>query len=256
MASASSWDAARRRVDRRRQSRVRGAAEVAAKSQPRGFPGSGERAVAAAVQPVFPQSLPEPVDPADRVRTDRAKCGAVGGVSARSRDRDFRDRRARRPRSRLPRQKPPDEPYQPIWPKLELADESVLPPRPQARAPAAPADPAFVALGARMMPDLVATQIRDAGGFSAARPQRRRHRRPRGSRAFAGASRGSRRGAAGTLPRRVARAHLQARPAFALFHQPGHRHARLYRDAGDRPRPGRRRRLCLAHAQQCLQVPL
>ena len=32
--------------------------------------------------------------------------------------------------------------------------------------------------------------------------------------------------------------------------------ARLHRDAGDRARPGRRRRLCLAHAQQCLQVPL
>jgi signal transduction histidine kinase len=64
-----------------------------------------------------------------------------------------------------PLQKPPDEPYQPIWPKLELAEESILPPRPEARAPAAPADPAFASLGARMMPDLVATQYVTLAGF-------------------------------------------------------------------------------------------
>ncbi|MFZ2157150.1 MAG: HAMP domain-containing sensor histidine kinase [Bradyrhizobium sp.] len=62
-------------------------------------------------------------------------------------------------------QKQSDEPYQPIWPKLELVNESVLPPRPQARPPAAPADPAFVTLGARMMPDLVATQHVTLAGF-------------------------------------------------------------------------------------------
>ena len=62
-------------------------------------------------------------------------------------------------------QKPPDEPYQPIWPKLELANESVLPPRPEARSPAAPADPAFAALGARMMPDLLGTQYVTLAGF-------------------------------------------------------------------------------------------
>ena len=61
--------------------------------------------------------------------------------------------------------KPSDEPYQPIWPKLELAKESLLPPRPLARAASAPADPAFVALGARMMPDLVATQNVTLAGF-------------------------------------------------------------------------------------------
>ena len=59
----------------------------------------------------------------------------------------------------------PDEPYQPIWPKLELARESLLPPRPPARAASAPADPAFVALGARMMPDLLATQNVTLAGF-------------------------------------------------------------------------------------------
>jgi signal transduction histidine kinase len=62
-------------------------------------------------------------------------------------------------------QKPSDEPYQPIWPALELASESVLPPRPEARAPPAPSDPAFVALGARMIPDLIATQNVTLAGF-------------------------------------------------------------------------------------------
>ena len=62
-------------------------------------------------------------------------------------------------------QKSADEPYQPIWPRLELADKSVLPPRPAARAPAAPPDPAFAALGARMTPDLVATQNVTLAGF-------------------------------------------------------------------------------------------
>jgi len=61
--------------------------------------------------------------------------------------------------------KPSDEPYQPIWPALELASESVLPPRPEARAPPAPSDPAFVALGARMIPDLIATQNVTLAGF-------------------------------------------------------------------------------------------
>jgi signal transduction histidine kinase len=64
-----------------------------------------------------------------------------------------------------PAPKPDDEPYQPIWPALELVTASVLPPRPDARAPAAPADPAFVALGARMAPDLVATQNVTLAGF-------------------------------------------------------------------------------------------
>lgn len=60
---------------------------------------------------------------------------------------------------------PLDEPYAPIWPKLELANESVLPPRPEAHKPSAPADPAFVALGARMTPDLFGTQYVTLAGF-------------------------------------------------------------------------------------------
>ena len=59
----------------------------------------------------------------------------------------------------------PAEPYQPIWPRLELENDDVLPPRPEARTPTAPADPAFTALGARMMPDLIATQNVTLAGF-------------------------------------------------------------------------------------------
>jgi signal transduction histidine kinase len=61
--------------------------------------------------------------------------------------------------------KPSEEPYQPIWADLELVSESVLPPRPAARPPTAPADPAFVSLGGRMAPDLVATQKVTLAGF-------------------------------------------------------------------------------------------
>ena len=63
------------------------------------------------------------------------------------------------------RQSSPADPYQPIWPKLELANETVLPPRPAARTPQQPADPAYAALGARMTPDLVATQNVTLAGF-------------------------------------------------------------------------------------------
>ena len=62
-------------------------------------------------------------------------------------------------------QTPPGELYQPVWPRLELANNDLLPPRPDAIAPATPADPAFVALGARVMPDLLATQRVTLAGF-------------------------------------------------------------------------------------------
>jgi signal transduction histidine kinase len=58
-----------------------------------------------------------------------------------------------------------NERYQPIWARLELADQNVLPPRPDAQPPSRAADPAFVALGARMAPDLVATQNVTLAGF-------------------------------------------------------------------------------------------
>jgi signal transduction histidine kinase len=60
---------------------------------------------------------------------------------------------------------PSSNPYQPIWPKLELANESVLPPRAEARPAVAPADPAFVSLGARLAPILTATQNVTLAGF-------------------------------------------------------------------------------------------
>ena len=62
-------------------------------------------------------------------------------------------------------QKPPGELFQPVWPRLELDNRDLLPPRPEARPPAAPADPAFVALGARVLPDLLATQRVTLAGF-------------------------------------------------------------------------------------------
>jgi hypothetical protein len=107
-------------------------------------------------------------------------------------------------------QKLSDEPYQPIWPALELASESVLPPRPEARTPSAPADPTFVALGARMIPDLIATQNVTLAGFRLLRSERYRHCWPQRSRPVTRASRRSKPSAAGTLQRRLARAHLQA----------------------------------------------
>jgi signal transduction histidine kinase len=70
--------------------------------------------------------------------------------------------------TKLPPAKPklPEDPsYQPIWPKLELADETVLPPRPAAQPPQAAVNPAFAALGARMAGDLAATQNVTLAGF-------------------------------------------------------------------------------------------
>jgi len=69
--------------------------------------------------------------------------------------------------ARLPPAKPrlADDPYQPIWPRLELADETVLPPRPAAQPPSSPVNPAFAALGGRMAGDLVATQNVTLAGF-------------------------------------------------------------------------------------------
>jgi len=58
-----------------------------------------------------------------------------------------------------------DEPYRPIWPELDLSNVRILPPRPAGQPPAAPPDPAFVALGARIMPDLVLTQNLTLAGF-------------------------------------------------------------------------------------------
>jgi signal transduction histidine kinase len=57
----------------------------------------------------------------------------------------------------------PDDPYQPIEPRLDLASDAVLPTRPAATAAAI--DPAFMAVGARLSGILDATQKTTLAGF-------------------------------------------------------------------------------------------
>ena len=64
--------------------------------------------------------------------------------------------------------------------------------------------------------------------------------------------RGGRGRAAGALSRRAAGAHLRQAAAADLFDQPRHGLAGIFRDAGDRRQPCRRRDLCLAHPEQHL----
>lgn len=56
-------------------------------------------------------------------------------------------------------------PYRPILPALDLAHDAILGRRPAAEAAPVPADPAFIALGARLAPDLAATQKITLAGF-------------------------------------------------------------------------------------------
>lgn len=56
-------------------------------------------------------------------------------------------------------------PYRPIPPTLDLTTDSLLGRRPEAAPAPAPPDPAYVALGARLAPDLVATQQVTLAGF-------------------------------------------------------------------------------------------
>ena len=51
--------------------------------------------------------------------------------------------------------------------------------RPDARPATAPADPAYVEIGARLMPIILETQKVTLAGFRILDPQRRRDRRPR-----------------------------------------------------------------------------
>ena len=55
--------------------------------------------------------------------------------------------------------------YRPVLPRLDLATDPVLPRRPEARPPAAPSSAAFLALGARLTPDLLETQRVTLAGF-------------------------------------------------------------------------------------------
>ena len=59
----------------------------------------------------------------------------------------------------------PAEPYQPIAPTLDLTSDDLLGRRPEAQAAPAPANPAFIALGQRLTPDLVDTQKTTLAGF-------------------------------------------------------------------------------------------
>src|SRR5882724_3534693 len=104
---------------------------MAAKSQPRRFYRSDQRAYAAAVQSLFPQGLPNPADPADRGRADRPERSAVGGFPSRSRNHNSAKRRAR---------------YQGSACRSKAIRRTLS------------TDPAVTALGARMIPDLIATQ--------------------------------------------------------------------------------------------------
>ncbi|RDJ25491.1 HAMP domain-containing protein [Bosea caraganae] len=55
--------------------------------------------------------------------------------------------------------------YHPIEPSLDLAGDDILPRRPDAREPAKPADPAFLAIGARLAGIVTATQDVTLAGF-------------------------------------------------------------------------------------------
>jgi signal transduction histidine kinase len=59
----------------------------------------------------------------------------------------------------------PSGAYEPVVPALDLAGDDLLGRRPDARPPAAPPDPAFLALGARLAPDVQRTQRVTLAGF-------------------------------------------------------------------------------------------
>ena len=187
MASASSSDAARPRVDRRfgqHRRKWRPSLSLVV------FCRSHQRARAAAVQHLFPQGLPEPADPAGRSRTDRAKCRARRNLSPRSRDRRPAGRRARRdnPASRAQANR-----------ATVSADLAAARTGQRQRAAAATGSARTIRAGrsrlrsARRADDAGSGRHPegDAGRVPAARSPRRRDRRPRGNRAVAGAYRGS-----------------------------------------------------------------
>ncbi len=59
----------------------------------------------------------------------------------------------------------PKEPYRPIPPSLDLARQTLAPRRPDALPASAPADPAFLAIGVRLLPILLDTQRVTLAGF-------------------------------------------------------------------------------------------
>src|SRR5712664_769673 len=205
-ASASNWDAARPRVDRRFGQHP---PEMAAKSQPRGFFRSYQRAYDAAVQTLLPQGLPEPPDPSDLIRSDRTERGAVGGFPPRNRNRNSGKRRTRYQGSAC-RTKTIRRTL-----SANLAGAGTC--ERERAAAAAGSSRAAGAIRSRLRRSRRAHDTRsdrdaecDAGGVSAARSERHYHCWPQRSRPLTRASRRSQPGAAGTLQRRLARAYLQA----------------------------------------------
>ncbi|TDR89835.1 sensor histidine kinase [Enterovirga rhinocerotis] len=68
-------------------------------------------------------------------------------------------------RPRAPPGRAPDEPYDPIEPRLDLAQGPILGRRPDALPSAKPADPAFLEIGRRLGPILVQAQASTLAGF-------------------------------------------------------------------------------------------
>jgi signal transduction histidine kinase len=65
----------------------------------------------------------------------------------------------------------PAEPYEPITPMLDLASDELLGRRPEAREPASPPSPAYLAIGARLAGHLARTQRVTLAGFRLLDPQ-------------------------------------------------------------------------------------
>ena len=112
---------------------------------------------------LFPH-LREPAHSPDRVGADRPERGFGGGDAAG----DGGD--TRRPAfpsgSTGPRTRwIPPTPITRFMPTLDLTRDDMLDRRPEARPAPVPADTAYVALGARLAPDLIETQKTTLAGF-------------------------------------------------------------------------------------------
>ena len=111
--------AARHRVDRRPQSGARPATEMAAKPQPGGFSRSDQRALLPLFSlfflKVYQNQLIQQTE-AELI----AQSAALGAIFHREIETGFRKASPSARRFRRSRKHRPAEPYQPIWPRLEL----------------------------------------------------------------------------------------------------------------------------------------
>jgi len=113
-----------------------------------------------------------------------------------------------------------DEPYQPIWPALELASEACCPPRPEARAPRRIRS-RLVASRARHDTDLIATQNVTLAGFRRSIRTAYHCWAATKSASSPRASRRSQPGAAVDAHAASARAHLRHDQPVAAIDEPG-----------------------------------